>query len=69
MKKSITKIGNILIKIIAGLTAVLFSFYGLLMLWDMVRTDIKAFASYDLLKYRPNIEEDAKLMKDFYLSL
>ena len=41
--------GNLAIRILTGVIAAL---------WDLYRTSIKAFASYDLLKYRPNIEED-----------
>lgn len=56
--KKITNAGNMLIRITTAVAAALFLLYGALMLWDMYRTQIHAFASYDLLKYRPNIEED-----------
>ena len=54
----LTKGGNKVIIIVTTIMAVLFGLYGTLMLWDAFRTEINAFASYDLLKYRPNIEED-----------
>lgn len=54
----LTKGGNKLIIVIATIMAMLFGLYGTLMLWDAFRTEINAFASYDLLQYRPNIEED-----------
>ena len=53
-----TKALNILFRALTGVLAAIFLVYGLLMLWDMYRTEIRAFASYDLMKYRPNIEED-----------
>jgi len=56
--KKITAIGNRLVQVITGVLAAVFLIYGVLMLWDMYRTDMKAFATYDLLKYRPNIEDD-----------
>ena len=56
--EKLTKIGNTLTKGLTTILAVLFMFYGLLMLWDMYRTEIRAFASYDLLQYRPNVEEN-----------
>jgi sortase B len=56
--KKVADAGNFIIRIITTVLAVIFLIYGGLMLWDMYRTEIKAFASYDLLKYRPNIEED-----------
>lgn len=58
MIKKITDCGNVFIRIVTGLLAVVFALYGILMLWDMFRTEMKAFATYDLMKYRPNIEED-----------
>ena len=58
MLKKATIFGNKLTRIISGVLAVIFLLYGLLMLWDMYRTEIRAFASYDLLQYRPNIEND-----------
>lgn len=54
----LTKGGNKLIIIITTIMAILFGLYGTLMLWDIFRTEINAFASYDLLQYRPNIEEE-----------
>lgn len=56
--KKIADAGNLMIRLVTGVLAAVFLTYGGLMLWDMYRTEIKAFASYDLLKYRPNIEED-----------
>ena len=56
--KTLTKAGNIFIVIVASVFATVLFFYGVLMLWDMFCTEIKAFTSYDLLKYRPNIEEN-----------
>ena len=50
--------GNIFIRIVTAVLATVFLVYSLFMLWDMYRTDIAAFASYDLIQYRPNIEED-----------
>ena len=64
MQKKITKAGNTLIKIITTTIAVIFLIYGLLMLWDMYRTEMEAFASYDLLKYRPTNEEELPLLSD-----
>lgn len=55
--KKISKIGNSIIKVITGVLAVVFFLYGVLMIWDMYRTEIQAFATYDLMQYRPNIEE------------
>lgn len=56
--KRVTKLTDFLFRAISGILAAIFLVYGLLMLWDMYRTEIKAFASYDLMKYRPNIEEN-----------
>ena len=56
--EKIAKGGNVLIAIIAGILMVSLGLYGVLMLWDTYRTELKAFASYDLLQYRPNIEEE-----------
>lgn len=56
--KRIADAGNFIIRTVTGVLAAIFLLYGGLMLWDMYRTEIKAFASYDLLKYRPNIEEE-----------
>lgn len=50
--------GNFLFRCVTGILAAAFLIYGTLMLWDMYRTEIRAFASYDLMKYRPNIEEN-----------
>ena len=58
IKKKMLYIGYQILKYIAVLVAAVFILYGLLTLWDMFRTATSAFASYDLLKYRPNIEED-----------
>lgn len=58
MLKHITKAGNKLILVIAAVMMVTLGLYGILMLWDMYRTEINAFASYDLLQYRPNIENE-----------
>lgn len=58
MLEKIAKYGFFGIRIITGILAVIFFLYSILSLWDMYRTEIKAFASYDLLKYRPNIEND-----------
>lgn len=54
----ITSIGNMLTRILTAIFIAIFGLYGFLMLWDMYRTELEAFASYDLLQYRPNIEED-----------
>lgn len=59
MLKTITKGGYLMVRIITGVVAVIFLIYSVFTLWDMFRTEIKAFASYDLLKYRPDIEHDA----------
>jgi len=56
--RKITDVGNFIIRLITGVLATVFLIYGVLMLWDMYRTQIQAFASYDLMKYRPNIEDD-----------
>ena len=58
MIKKITEAGNLFIRIVTTVLAVFFATYGILMLWDMFRTELKAFATYDLMQYRPNIEED-----------
>lgn len=58
MLQKITEGGYLLIRIITGVLAAIFFMYSLLTLWDMYRTEIKAFASYDLLKYRPDIENN-----------
>ena len=58
MLDKITKGGYLVIRFVTGILAVIFLTYSLLTLWDMYRTEIKAFASYDLLKYRPDIEHD-----------
>lgn len=58
MLGNMTKWGNWLIRLATGVLASIFLVYGILMLWDMYRTEINAFASYDLLKYRPNVEEE-----------
>ena len=58
MIEKITQGGYIVIRIITGFLAAVFLIYSLFTLWDMYRTQIKAFASYDLLKYRPDIEHD-----------
>lgn len=57
MLEKITAAGWALIRILTGIFAVIFLTYSLFTLWDMYRTEIKAFASYDLLQYRPNIEQ------------
>ena len=56
--KTYSKIVNYLAHLLSGILAVLFLTYGILMLWDIFRTEINAFASYDLLQYRPNIEDN-----------
>ena len=56
--KKITDAGNFIIRLVTGVLATVFLIYGILMLWDMYRTQIQAFATYDLMKYRPNIEDD-----------
>lgn len=58
MIRKITAAGNFFIRAVTTVLAVIFFLYGILMLWDMFRTEMKAFASYDLMKYRPNIEEN-----------
>ena len=58
MLKKITSGGYFLIRIMTAILAGIFFTYSLLTLWDMYRTEIKAFASYDLLQYRPDIEND-----------
>lgn len=58
MLDKITKGGYIAIRIVTGILAAVFLVYSLFTLWDMYRTEIRAFASYDLLKYRPDIEHD-----------
>lgn len=55
--KRIANTGNMIIKIITGLLTVIFLLYSILMIWDKCRTELEAFSSYDLLQYRPNIEE------------
>lgn len=58
MIPKLTKLNNFLFQAITGILAAVFIVYGVLMIWDMYRTELQAFASYDLMKYRPNIEED-----------
>ncbi len=60
MKKTIEtagRLGNLTLRVISGLMAAVFLIMGGLALWDMVRTEMTAFVSYDLLKYRPDIEK------------
>lgn len=54
----ITKAGNAIIRIVTGVMIAALVLYGGLMLRDMLLTEVRAFASYDLMQYRPNIEED-----------
>lgn len=68
MKKA-TKIGNYIVRIVTGIIAAFFLLYGGLMLWDIFRTEIRAFASYDLLQYRPNIEENEPPYLDELLAI
>ena len=58
MKNKILKKCYLVLRFCIGIIIFAFMTYGFLTLWDMFRTEISAFASYDLLKYRPNIEED-----------
>lgn len=58
MQKTILKIGYKVLKIIMAIVFSAFLIYGFFTLWDMYRTELSAFNSYDLMKYRPNIEED-----------
>ena len=58
MIKKITKIGNIFYRVCTAILISIFLLYGILVIWDMYRTEIQAFATYDLTKYRPNIEEN-----------
>lgn len=58
MLGKLTKTGYLIIRITTAVLATVFLVYSLLTLWDMYRTELKAFASYDLLKYRPDIEHD-----------
>lgn len=58
MLKKIANAGNIGIRIVTGVLAAVFLVYAFFTLWDIYRTQIEAFASYDMLKYRPNIEEE-----------
>lgn len=58
MLKRIALIGNKGIRITTSVIAIVFLLSGFFTLWDMYRTEMKAFASYDLLKYRPDIEND-----------
>lgn len=58
MLEKATKIGYLCIRAISAVLATVFLIYSLFTLWDMYRTEIRAFASYDLLKYRPDIEHD-----------
>ena len=55
--KKVSNIINKSIKIFTTILAIFFFLYGILMMWDMYRTEIQAFATYDLMQYRPNIEE------------
>ena len=58
MIRRITRAGNTGIRLVTALLAAVLMIYGLLSLWDMTRTGYKAFASYDLMKYRPELKED-----------
>ncbi len=53
----VVKIGNIVISVITVFIAICLIMYGFLTLMDMFRTEIKAFASNDLLKFRPDVEK------------
>ena len=55
--KMIIRIGNVLFRAVSLVLALSFISYGSLTFWDMTRTEIKAFAKYDLLKFRPDIED------------
>ena len=55
------KLANIInksIKVITFILAAFFAIYGILMLRDTYCIQQEAFSSYDLLQYRPNIEEN-----------
>lgn len=52
--KKLSKIGDHAFQILTTIIAVSFLLYGGLMLWDMFRSEINAFATYDLMKYKPN---------------
>lgn len=69
MLKKITSGGYFLIRIMTAILAGIFFTYSLLTLWDMYRTEIKAFASYDLLQYRPDIENDEPPYLDELLTI
>ena len=57
MKKTANTI-NAFVRVMTTVLAVVFALYGTLMIWDIFRTEMKAFATYDLLQYRPNIEKN-----------
>ena len=57
MTKAAVKIGNGLVSLVTGLLAVALLLYGGLMLRDMFLTEVKAFSSYNLMQYRPKVEE------------
>ena len=56
--KLITRLGNGIVGLITGFMAVVLLLYGGLMLRDVFLTEVRAFASFDLMQYRPNIEEN-----------
>lgn len=58
MLKKIGITGSLGVRIATSLIAIVFLLVGFFTLWDMYKTEMRAFASYDLLKYRPDIEND-----------
>jgi len=58
MLSKLSSIGNRGVRIITIIIAVIFLLAGFFTLWDMYKTEMRAFASYDLLKYRPDIEHN-----------
>ena len=58
MLDKITKSGYLIIRIVTGILTAILLLYCTFTFWDMYRGELRAFASYDLLKYRPNIEEE-----------
>ena len=55
---------NLANRVTATIIAVVFILYAGLSLWDMYRSEMKAFASYDLLQYKPVLKEEPPYLED-----
>ena len=63
LKRS-AKIINRVTRVVSTTLAVIFLLYGGLSLWDMYRSEMKAFASFDLLQYRPSLKDDPPYLEE-----